>query len=172
MKLKIEHFPVLLFIVVLLLTLSGKSEASCSKVDNLSFTQKLSLSMAYRKGEEHNLGYTVMAIALKESTAGKYLINVKTQDYGLLGINLKTAASREGVTGFRMNILAQRLVLDEEYNVDMGLKELLYWQGVRASWRDVISSYNAGWNMSRGRDYMKVVADNVRMLKLCGGELV
>ena len=50
-----------------------------------------------REGQEHGLSYSLMAIAIKESSLGKYLVNVDTKDYGLYQAHLKTVIDRENV---------------------------------------------------------------------------
>lgn len=137
-------------------------------LDGLSDQQWNVLYQAYDTGVSHNLGHTMMAIAFGESTAGKYKVNPESQDYGVMQINIKTAKSIHNVTGYYgTRELITKLVVDDQLNMDTGLKVLLYWQKQVKGWRNMVSAYNNGWAYNKGTVFMNKVRTNTRMFMNC-----
>ena len=68
----------------------------CKDVPEFTREQAATLEDAYEIGRPYNLQYVMMAIAVKESTAGKFRMNIKSDDYGVFGIKLKYAMIRGG----------------------------------------------------------------------------
>lgn len=64
-----------------------------------------------------------MAIAIKESKLGEYMINLDTKDFGLYQINIKSALNRSNMkdTAWNRNILASKLVSDFNFATKMQL---------------------------------------------------
>lgn len=130
------------------------------------------LQQAYDKGEPYDLGYTMAAIALHESHAGEVLVNVNKNtfnDYGIAGVNLKTASNRLGITNhYKRNILASKLVSDYDFNLQMSLTELLYWQEHKDSWEQYVAAYNSGWDTTHGLNYyVPEIKDKLKTIKRC-----
>ena len=111
-----------------------------------------------------------MAIAIKESRVGKYLVNVDTKDYGMYQANIKTVISRENAkdTSWNRNVLAMKLISDFQFATKNAIDELTYWQKVHNNdWTKVWSSYNAGWkyDSNEAKRYSKDIALIIRELK-------
>ena len=111
-----------------------------------------------------------MAIAIKESAVGKYLVNVDTKDYGMYQANIKTVISRENAkdTSWNRNVLAMKLISDFQFATKNAIDELTYWQKVHNNdWTKVWSSYNAGWkyDSNEAKRYSKDIALIIRELK-------
>ncbi len=111
-----------------------------------------------------------MAIAIKESRVGKYLVNVDTKDYGMYQANIKTVISRENAkdTSWNRNVLAMKLISDFQFATKNAIDELSYWQKVHNNdWTKVWSSYNAGWkyNSNEAKKYSKDIALIIRELR-------
>ena len=111
-----------------------------------------------------------MAIAIKESGLGKYLVNVDTKDYGLYQANIKTVINRENAsdTSWNRNVFAMKLISDFQFATKNAIEELSYWQKVHNNnWSKVWSSYNGGWryNSDAAKQYSKDIATIIRELK-------
>ena len=121
-------------------------------------------------GEKHGLSYTLMAIAIKESELGKYIVNVDSMDYGLYQANLKSVISRHNVkdTAWNRNKFAAKLISDFKFATKNAIDELNYWRKVHDNdWKKVWSSYNGGWkyNSSKAKEYSLEIAKIIRELK-------
>lgn len=165
----------LLFVGMLALS-SLASAYQCTTEDvrelqSITPKQEIVLAHAYVKGLPQDLGYAMMGIAWQESKGGKYLVNIQTNDFGVMGININSAANREGLKGaFSRNILAQRLITDMSYNMDMAMEELMFWKDhYKGKWRMMIRSYNAGYAWRNGEEYLKHIRHNVNMFMHCRG---
>ena len=121
-------------------------------------------------GKDQGLSYSLMAIAIKESRVGKYLVNVDTKDYGMYQANIKTVISRENAkdTSWNRNVLAMKLISDFQFATKNAIDELTYWQKVHNNdWTKVWSSYNAGWqyNSKEAKEYSIEIASIIRELR-------
>lgn len=128
------------------------------------------LKLIKKQGAKYGLSYSLMAIAIKESSIGKYLVNVNSKDFGLYQANIKTVISREKVrdTSWNRNRYAMKLISDFEFATKNAIAELKYWKKVHKNdWRRVWSSYNGGWsyNSKRAIKYSRDIASIVRKLK-------
>ena len=123
-----------------------------------------------KQGKKYGLSYSLMAIAIKESSIGKYLVNVDSRDFGLYQANIKTVISRHKVkdTSWNRNRYAMRLISDFKFATKNAIAELTYWRKIHNNdWRKVWSSYNGGWkyNSKRARKYSRDIATIIRRLK-------
>lgn len=128
------------------------------------------LKLIKAQGKKHGLSYSLMAIAIKESSLGKFLVNVDSRDYGLYQANIKTVISRHKVrnTSWNRNRYAMKLISDFQFATKNAIAELTYWRKVHNNdWRRVWSSYNGGWkyNSKRARKYSRDIAKIIRKLK-------
>jgi len=99
--------------------------------------------------DDKMMKYSLMAIAIKESSLGKYVINSKSEDYGLFQANIKTVLSRQKVkdNSYNRSIYAQKLINDVGFATANAIIELKYWKKVhKDNWFKTWSSYNTGWN--------------------------
>lgn len=143
----------------------------CKDVPEFTREQAATLEDAYEIGRPYNLQYVMMAIAVKESTAGKFRMNIKSDDYGVFGIKLKYAMIRGGKKGeFSRNMLAQSLVLDNEvagYHAIETIKELKNYH--RWDIRKLLEHYKDGKKVTnKGRQYAKDALQLINQFKTCG----
>lgn len=157
------------------LLLSGKVEGSqCLAERELSTKQMEVLYEAFQLGKPHDLSYSLAAIAWKESSAGKWLVNAQEASYGPFQILLKTAIARtkregQNMSPFEQNMLATKL-LDIKFSSSYAIQELEYWQGVHGgNWRAVYASYNGGWSYKKPlpQAYAQDIIEKMQKLKGC-----
>lgn len=165
-----------LIVLSLMLAFSNVASAfqqSCNTW--LSSDQIFTINRAYQLGVQHDLGYTLAAIAFLESSAGVQLRNDRTQDYGVFGINIRTVSNRlNQLTGVTLNHeqrdqLKNHLIVDMNANAMYAVMELQFWQRVHGqnNWRKVWASYNAGHSYHRqvGIDYANKIAETIKRIK-------
>ena len=121
--------------------------------------------------DDKMMKYSLMAIAIKESSLGKYIINSKSEDYGLFQANIKTVLKRQKVkdNSFNRSIYAQKLINDVGFATANAIIELKYWRKVhKDNWFKTWSSYNTGWNYNSntGIKYAEKVFDIIKKLKM------
>ena len=157
-------------IILITLLLISNVFASDFDINNLTPQEIKTLKEIKAHGKENGLSYSLMAIAIKESGLGKYLVNVDTKDYGIYQANIKTVISRENAqdTSWNRNVLAMKLITDFQFATKNAIDELTYWQKVHNNdWTKVWSSYNGGWryNSDAARQYSKDIASIIRELR-------
>ncbi|AGR77980.1 transglycosylase SLT domain-containing protein [Aliarcobacter butzleri] len=144
--------------------------ASAIDIQNLTSEQLETLKKIKEKGEEHDLSYSLMAIAIKESKLGQFMVNEKTKDFGLYQANIKTVISRHNITDTAWNrdVLASKLISDFQFATKNAIAELTYWQKIHKNdWTKVWGSYNAGfkYNSREAKEYSQEIAAIIRELK-------
>ena len=157
-------------VILITLLLISNVFASDFDIKNLTAQDIKTLKEIKEHGKDSGLSYSLMAIAIKESAVGKYLVNVDTKDYGMYQANIKTVISRENVqdTSWNRNLIAMKLITDFQFATKNAVDELSYWQKVHNNdWSKVWSSYNGGWkyNSDAARQYSKDIASIIRELK-------
>ncbi len=157
-------------IILLTLLLISNVFASDFDIKNLTPQELNTLKEIKEHGKKNGLSYSLMAIAIKESGLGKYLVNVDTKDYGIYQANIKTVINRENAqdTSWNRNVLAMKLITDFQFATKNAIDELTFWQKVHNNdWTKVWSSYNGGWkyNSDAARQYSKDIASIIRELK-------
>lgn len=157
-------------VILITLLLISNVFASDFDINNLTPQEIKTLKEIKAHGKENGLSYSLMAIAIKESGLGKYLVNVDTKDYGLYQANIKTVINRENApdTSWNRNVFAMKLISDFQFATKNAIDELTYWQKVHNNdWSKVWSSYNGGWkyNSDAARQYSKDIASIIRELK-------
>ena len=115
--------------------------------------------------------YTLMAIAVKESSVGKNQVNVISNDYGLFQSNIKSVLRRQNVEDNLPNrrYFAYKLLSDVGFATANAIVELQYWQSVhKESWSKIWASYNTGfkYETSTGVAYARDIFKIIRKLKL------
>lgn len=177
MLIKNKTLGLVLFITVLAaMSLSEDVQSSqrsevCKDVPEFTREQASTLEDAYEIGKPHNLHYVMMAIAVKESTAGKYLVNLKSGDYGTFGIKLKYAIIRDKVHGdFSKSVLVQKLITDNDvsgYHAVETIKEMKNYH--RWDIRKLLEHYKDGKKVTnKGRQYAKDALQLINQFKTCG----
>ena len=120
--------------------------------------------------DDNYMKYTLMAIAIKESSVGKNLVNSISNDYGLFQSNIKSVIRRQKVkdTLYNRRYFAEKLVYDVGFSTANAIVEIDYWRKVhKDSWMKIWASYNAGWKYSSdtGINYATSVFDIIKKLK-------
>ncbi|MAC84056.1 MAG: hypothetical protein CL624_07960 [Arcobacter sp.] len=155
--------------IFLILILS--SVALFSNTLNLTQNDIVILKKLKSLTNDKMMKYSLMAIAIKESSLGKYVINSKSEDYGLFQANIKTVLKRQKVkdNSYNRSIYAQKLINDVGFATANAIIELKYWRKVhKDNWFKTWSSYNTGWNYNSktGIKYAEKVFDIIKKLKL------
>lgn len=157
-------------IIILFCILITNIFASNFNISQLSKEDIKTLKQIKKEGKKYGLSYSLMAIAIKESSLGKYLVNVDSRDYGLYQANIKSVIKRHNVknTSWNRNKLAMRLISDFNFATKNAIAELNYWKKIHNNdWKKVWSSYNGGWkyNSKTAREYSRQIASIIRKLK-------
>ena len=141
----------------------------CAPLYHITDDQWDVLQQAYNTGEPYDLGNTMAAIAWTESTAGKYKVNLKSKDFGVMQNHIKTAVARRNVKGYyETNALITQLVVDDQLSMDLALEELLYWDKHTDSWANMVSAYNNGWQYKHATLYLDEIRKSTHMMINCG----
>lgn len=163
-------------IAILSLSNSATAISSDIKCPQLNEKQIAVLKKSYELGEPHDLGYTLAAIALKESTAGSYIINAISSDYGVYQGNVETICKQAGVfhNPFQCNVEIQRVVNDIERASEHAIETLSYWKNYHTKrtenylvYEKMIRSYNAGFGFDRATDYWLDYRKKFHTIKQC-----
>lgn len=114
--------------------------------------------------------YTLMALAIKESSIGKNMINSKSNDYGLFQANIRTILSREKAEDTPLNreYFANKLIKDVGYATANAIIEIEYWLKVhKRDWFKAWASYNTGWRYksNTGKKYSEDIAIIIHTLR-------
>jgi len=164
--------------LILLLPLPALS-LNCDTINQLSMIQKHNLSKSYSYGQPYELGYTLAAIALVESQAGKWRLNIKTGDVGLYQINYITAQNTLGVDRYYDQLdLHQRLIYDDVLGAEIAIATLEHFRKSRVMtseiWQQMIRSYNTGSQWKRNKQmkekadgYLQKVSNSINLLQKC-----
>jgi hypothetical protein len=142
-------------------------------------SQRTALTQAYEYGVPHDLGFTLAAIAWKESSAGKYRLNLDSKDLGLFQINEKTAYNTLGVTNHYHQVqLAQELIYNDHLGAYLAIETLEHFRAERPLtnqvYREMLMSYNTGYSWRRSPEkkrralaYSEDVRSKVSTLMKC-----
>lgn len=168
---------ILLTVPILLLGMGfAAAEASqCSEINELDQYQKSDLRAAYNHGSTKDLGLTLAAIALKESNAGKYRLNYKSDDFGMFGINIQTIANYFQTENMYQNIMyAQQVVHDDYMGAEIAISVLNQFK--ERGYKQMLMSYNEGsyWKVNKksrkkAEKYASDVLKYTTKLRLCNG---
>ena len=145
---------------------------------NFSFSNSLGLSasdIAILKKiksltNDKMMKYTLMALAIKESSIGKNQINSVTNDYGVFQGNIKSVIRRQSVEDnlVTRKFLSEKLLNDAGFAMANAITEVNYWRKVHnENWAKVWASYNTGWsyNTKTGLAYSSDVFNIIKKLK-------
>lgn len=124
---------------------------------------------AWFAGADRNYGWTLAAIAYKESSAGNNMVNWKGPAFGPFQNLLRTVANRQGVTTDRGKItLMYRLVEDFDFATEAALIELEYWRKRhKGDWNLAVQSYFGGNTptTSKAIAYRKDITKKIKFLR-------
>lgn len=141
-------------IITLFLSFSFTLYASNFKASDLTVQDIQLLKQIKNYGTQYDLAYSLMAIAIKESSLGRYQVNVDSYDYGLYQANINTVVKRHEVANnsFNRNKLAMLLIKDFKFATSNAIAELMFWKSVHGeNWLKIWASYNAGFNYDSSR---------------------
>lgn len=137
------------------MTFSVNANASVEQCEFTSSQQKV-LQYAYSRGKEHDLQWTLAAIAWQESSAGEKMKNPKADSYGIFGNLLTTVEARlkdqEFAATLSKNPLNRKQTVfliqhDWEFASDFAIAELEYWKHRHnGNHRKAVASYFGGNN--------------------------
>lgn len=156
-------------LVTLLLSQLTYAKGSCEAYSELTEEQRHNIRLSVNRGVNHNLGLTLAAIALTESSAGVQRINHKSKDYGLYQINIRTAKSISGINNkYLGHLLAVKLTYDDELNAKYALNVLRHFNKVHGGdWSKMVMAYNAGNHYWNGDGYLVKVRNNFKLIRQC-----
>lgn len=143
--------------------------------EGLSQDQLGVLHSSYNAGKQYDLGETLATIALKESSAGKHLINPFTGDYGVYQGNYKTICNQAHVKDIACSMEVQRVVSDINTAQKHALETLIYWKNyydARISvnnYQMMVRSYHSGFSpFSKDADnYWEKFRVDYKIIKTC-----
>jgi len=116
--------------------------------------------------------YTLMALAIKESSVGKNQINLVTNDFGFFQGNIKSVVRRQNIPDNNPMVreyLSNKLLTDARFALANAIEEVNYWRKVhKENWPRVWASYNTGWNYKTktGLAYSSDVFEIIKKLKV------
>jgi len=172
-----------LLLIVTALTAKDNLASYKNYLTKITPTQRIVMWNSYRTGLKANLGYTLTAIAWKESMFGLYRMNItdgyaKSKYKGSFGVHhilLSTAVNMAGIkTAWSASRLAERLYTDDKLNATAALEILVYWRtrwsnnNSNMVWSRTVASYNAGTrgiNTKAGVAYRDDILLRVKALK-------
>lgn len=162
--------PLAVVLLLALFTTTSEASVSCKPVRKLESAQLQTLLDSFYLGLDHGYGYSLAAIAWKESLAGKLKVNYADPSFGAYHVNLTYAARRDDAnTTFKKNILAQRLIDDLPFAARHAMQVLD--DGKRTvgtgKWRDIWSYYNGGSNWKTVPHYAADIAKRIKVLQQC-----
>ncbi|BAK74575.1 MAG: transglycosylase SLT domain-containing protein [Arcobacter sp.] len=154
----------ILFLFLLIHTFCFSNSLGLTNVDLIILKKIKSLT------DNTMMKYTLMAIAIKESSIGKKQINDFSNDYGLFQSNIKSVMKRQRVEDnyYNRKYFANKLLKDVAFSTANAIVEIDYWRKVhKENWVRVWASYNAGWRYSSttGVLYADSIFDIIKKLR-------
>lgn len=154
-------------LIILILLLPTLTFASCPKFTD---EQERVMQMAYVTGYMYDRGYTLAAIAWKESFIGKYIIRTNTKDgaygsWGVTHIQLTTAMEylEEDSSYEARSILAPLILNNDAFALDLSMQYLLKYKD--RGWFGQIMKYNGTGQVAK--EYAEDVVSRVNTLLQC-----
>lgn len=136
---------------------------------SLTKEQESVVRFSYEFGKPVDLGYTMVAIAMRESHLGKYRINLSDPSAGVYHTTIDKGVTKLGWAdnGFNRNRVAQRMADDIYFAADIALDTLVWWMAHHnGDWSKAVSGYNGG---HRGNpSYVDAIVKNIHTIKRCG----
>lgn len=152
-----------------------KIRGKCVLPSEFNHKQKATIIKALNYGLKSGYGYTMAAIAWKESCAGEYRINLSDPSAGIYHAYIPGVIKKnnEEDNSFMRNMVAELLIRDDDYASKLAIEELLYWHKVRGGdWQKVVKSYNKGFSWEKdaqrnkmANDYYEDITKRVKILK-------
>ncbi|CAL9990635.1 unknown function [Vibrio phage D479] len=180
------------FLVILLAVVASATATAgpvqCKYGQQFDEQQWYTIRSAYISGWLVDMKWSLAAIAIQESSAGKKLINNRTKDYGVFQSNIKTAMKRlqrweRAGRDFGMYDVSDPehvkilLLNDSDIATSLAIEELTFWKAVRNNdWKQIWASYNGGYYMGKdwqkySENYSNNITKIIRKLKTCEADL-
>lgn len=141
-------------------------------------SQMAAIRFSFEYGRAYDLSYTLAAIAMKESMAGLWKINLQDPSGGLYHVTLDKAIRKLNIkdTNLNRNVAMQTLVDDDYFSAEIAVEEILFWKRKSGgNWNSVWAKYNAGSfgdKTTRGKLYAVDIARNIQKIKHCGWDSI
>lgn len=157
-------------ILIFILLISSFAFSNSSNSLGLSKTDIIILKKIKSLADDPMMQYSLMAIAIKESSVGKNQLNFKSKDFGLFQSNINSVLRRQYVENTNENQIyfAKKLVNNVGFAMANAIVELEYWRGVhKDNWAKIWASYNTGWNYKgeTGFKYSNSIFEIIKKLK-------
>lgn len=139
-----------------------KIEGKCVQPKDFNKNQKNVILKAFRYGAKSGFGYTMAAIAWKESCAGEYRVNFADPSAGIYHAHIPGIIKKhkQKDSNFMRNMVGELLMRDDDFASQTALDELNYWQKVRnGNWYEVIKSYNKGFSWEKDKERNKMAQE-------------
>lgn len=164
-------------VLSLILVVPVKAEedmaASCEALsqEGLSDNQVQVLHDSFEAGAVKDMSYSLAAIAWKESSAGRYLMNLQDPSAGVFMVTVDNAMGyiKWKDTPFNRNRMAQKLVEDFELSAEFAMINLQFWVDQYGNdWRTIWRRYNGGYSDSaRAIKYSQDIAAKIQVIARC-----
>ena len=126
---------------------------SCVPLEKFNDTQKEVLLRSYLAGYQFGFGYTLAAIAWKESCAGEYKMNFQDPSAGIFHAYIPGVIKRYPKlkqNGFTQNMVGAMLVEDDKFDAQIAISELKFWDKIhKGNWRNIVKSYNKDYSWQK-----------------------
>lgn len=137
-----------------------------NELNHFDINQIETLRFVFNASRAFDLSYTMTAICMEESMAGKYLFNL-TGDYGIVGINVKSYLknNKKSHDYYSTIALASKLMKNDAYDLRLGIEIFRYW--LKYHHKDYIkawASYNGGYR--KNYYYANRIYNRIRALRI------
>jgi len=153
-------------LLALLLTATASLANSYFTKNQLNMLEKIK-----HYAKPYNLQNTLMAIAYVESDLGKYLVDVDKQKYGVFKVQVESMIKHHHIkeTPNNKNLIAQKLIMDFEFNITCAIEEILFWKSIYGEndWMKIWASYNSkeNYDSTNGKEYAREIAKTISLLR-------
>lgn len=117
-----------------------------NELEHYDADQLDTLKFVYQASKPDGLAYTMAAVCMEESAAGKYIFNL-TGDYGIVGINIKSYMINNHMPHnlYARVAFATKLERNDAYALHIGLTLMKYWlKRHKKKYIKAWGSYNGG----------------------------
>lgn len=159
---------ILIFYIIMLKSYGQSIKQLDNELTHMSNKQLQILAKSYLEGKEYGVGWSLAAIAWKESQAGKYLVNLESKDCGVYQKNIPSYITGldKKTTSFLVNITCQEFITNRPLASSVAVSDLLYWKKKRHNnWLKIWASYNCGYKKHCGKRYANEIRKRIIVLK-------
>lgn len=139
--------------------------------EGLSERQIKTIHKSYEAGKVKDMSYSLAAIVWKESSAGRYMVNLQDPSAGPFMITVDNALVylKWKDTPFNRNRAAQMLIEDFHLSAEFAMINLQFWKDQYGeNWFRIWQGYNGGYSKSAASEkYAHDIARKIQKIKLC-----